>query len=93
VKQMRQEAAADRISEQTLIREELNTLVAEAKRDIAFSGMQTAFANIFASTGLDPYASDVHVDASVKELAGQIKVLWSERGDFGAHRKINLALR
>ncbi len=93
VRQMRNEAAADRISEQTLIREELNTLVAEVKRDIAFSGMQSAFANVFASVGLDPYASDVSTAAPVGELASQIKGLWFERGDFGANRKISLALR
>ncbi len=93
VKQMRNEAAADRISEQTLIREELNTLVAEAKRDIAFASMQNAFANVFASVGLDPYASDVSPEISVGELSQQIKALWFERGDFGAQRKISLALR
>lgn len=93
VRQMRNEAAADRISEQTLIREELNTLVAEVKRDIAFSSMQSAFANVFASVGLDPYASDVSTSAPVADLATQIKSLWFERGDFGANRKISLALR
>ena len=36
VEQMRVEAAGDRISEQTLIREEMNTLVAEVKYDIAY---------------------------------------------------------
>ncbi len=91
VTQMRREAAADRISEQTLIREELNTLVAEARRDIAYSASQTAFANIFASIGLDPYASDVDLTVSVKDLTAQIKALWFERGDFGAHRKIMVA--
>jgi glutaminase len=93
VRQMRNEALADRISEQTLIREELNTLVAEVKRDIAFSNMQSAFANVFASVGLDPYASDVTPDLSVSELATQIKGLWFERGDFGGNRKLTLALR
>jgi outer membrane protein TolC len=93
VRQMRHEAAAGRISEQTLIREELNSLVAEAKRDIAFAGLQSAFANVFASVGLDPYASDVAPDAPVADLAAQIKGLWFERGDFGAHRKLALALR
>jgi outer membrane protein TolC len=93
VKQMRQEAAADRISEQTLIREELNTLVAEVKRDIAFANMQNAFANVFASVGLDPFDSEKPADGSVKDLALQLKTLSFERGDFGANRKISLALR
>jgi outer membrane protein TolC len=93
VRQMRTEASAERISEQTLVREEMNTLVAEAKRDIAFASAQNAFANVFASMGLDPYASDIDTSLSVKALSAQIKALWLERGDFSAHNKIKLAQR
>ena len=93
VKQMRSEAAADRISEQTLIREELNTLVAEVKRDIAFAAAQNAFATIFTSVGLDPHASDVSTTMGVSELAQHLRGLWLERGDFGGHTKISLVAR
>jgi outer membrane protein TolC len=93
VKQMRNEAAVDRISEQTLIREELNTLVAEAKRDIAFASAQNAFATIFTSVGLDPHASDVSTAMSVSELSQSLRGLWLERGDFNGHTKISLASR
>jgi outer membrane protein TolC len=89
--QIKAEAASGRVSEQTLIREELNTLVAEAQRDIAFASAQNAFANVFASMGLDPYADELHVEADVASLAGQIKGLWLERGDFGGHGKITVA--
>jgi outer membrane protein TolC len=92
VKQMRSEAAAEKISEQTLIREELNTLVAEAKRDIAFAQAQNAFANIFTTVGLDPHAADATTTLGVSELAHQLRGLWMERGDFGAHTKITLAV-
>ena len=90
---MRNEASAERISEQTLIREELNTLVAETQRDIAFASAQNAFANIFASIGLDPYADELDIGLGVSELSGQLKDLWLERGDFGGKTKINLAFR
>lgn len=93
LRQMRNEAAADRISEQTLIREELNTLVTEAKRDIAFANAQNAYANIFSSIGFDPHASDISISMGVNELAKSLSSLWLERGDFGAHTKISLALR
>ena len=93
VKQMRNEASAERISEQTLIREELNTLVAETQRDIAFASAQNAFANIFASIGLDPYADELDINLGVNELSAQLKGLWLERGDFGGQTKINLAFR
>jgi outer membrane protein TolC len=89
--QMRKEMAAEKISEQTLIREELNTLVAEAQRDIAFSGVQNAYANVFASVGLDPYSNRFDMAMSVADLSAELKGLWIERGDFGGHRKITLA--
>ena len=87
---MRSEAKAERISEQTLIREELNTLVAEVKRDIAFAAVQNAFANVYASVGLDPYADALHVTLGVKELAGELRALWLERGEFGGRRGISV---
>lgn len=50
-KQTRIEAEAKRISEQTLLRQEMNALVAEAKYDIAYASLQSAYANVFASIG------------------------------------------
>ncbi len=91
VQQMRNEAKAERISEQTLVREEMNALVAEAKRDIAFATLQNAFANVFASVGIDPYTSDLDLGDGVKELALRLKALWIERGDFGGSYRIALA--
>lgn len=91
VKQMRSEAAAERISEQTLIREELNTLVAEVKRDIAFSKVQSAYANLFTSIGRDPYYGQLVVRAGVKDLTRQIAELWFERGKFDWNSHVNVA--
>lgn len=82
--QMRAEAAADRISNQTLIREEMNTLVAEAKYDIAFAQLQNAYANLFSSMGLDPYAWEVDRAQSVKDVTATLRQLWFERGDLNA---------
>ena len=81
---MRQEEGAGRISEQTLIREELNTLVAEAKRDIAYSNLQNAFANVYASIGLDPYGSTLDLAVDVRTLSHNLGRVWLERGDFAA---------
>ena len=91
LKQMRTEAQAERISEQTLVREEMNGLVAEAKRDISFAALQNAFANMFASAGLDPYGSDFDSSESVTDLTIRLKALWIERGDFGAGHRIVFA--
>ncbi|PPC81264.1 MAG: transporter [Hyphomicrobium sp.] len=82
--QIQAEAAADRISNQTLIREEMNTLVAEAKFDIAYAQMQNAYANLFSSMGLDPYAWEIDRQQSVKDMTASLKQLWFERGDLNA---------
>jgi len=80
LRKMRAESAAGRISEQTLIREEMNTLVAEVRRDIALSRLQNAFANIYASMGLDPYPQDLVDDLDVASLAQELRGTWLERG-------------
>ncbi len=84
VQQMRTEAAADRISKQTLIREEMNTLVADARHDIAYATLQNAYANLFSSMGLDPYSWEIDREQSVGSLAKQLRELWLERGDVSA---------
>ena len=80
-RQMRSEADADRISEQTLIREEMNLLVARARHDIALADLENAYATIFVSAGIDPYHEDGAVETlSVRQLARALRKLWSERG-------------
>ncbi|MEA1834550.1 hypothetical protein U8607_20865 [Methylobacterium durans] len=68
-------AAADSISEQTLIREEMNTLVAEVKYDLAHAAVQNARANVYASLGLDTFplaAIDGNDFDGLKRRAGQL---------------------
>lgn len=79
VRLMRAEASADRISEQTLIREEMNTLVAEARRDITYAALQNAFAAIYSSMGLNPYVSELDPAQDVKTLASRLRAIWTER--------------
>lgn len=85
VENMRVEHAAGRISEQTLIREEMNTLVAEVKYDIAYAGLQNAYANVYASMGLDPYSHDFDLDLGVKSLSKTLRSVWVVRGDNAHH--------
>lgn len=91
INQMRAEAKAEHVSEQTLIREEMNTLVAEVKHDISFAALQNGYANVFASIGLDPYAGVLDPNLSVKELAGQLERLWAEQGDNRVKAKMATA--
>jgi outer membrane protein TolC len=79
--QMKAQTAAERISEQTLIREEMNTLLAELRRDLAYSGLQNAYANLYASMGMDGYVSEIDFQAPVKELSRSLAKLWQERGN------------
>ena len=88
LRQIRTEAQAERVSEQTVIREEMNTLVADVKYDIAYAEMHNSFANIYASTGLDPYAGgEIDTSLSVNVLSRSLRSLWLERGDF-SHGKL-----
>lgn len=79
--QVKSAAAEDAASEQSLIREEMNTLLASVKYDIAHADLQNAFANVYATVGLDPYANGVDGTESVKALAGSLRGTWIERGD------------
>ena len=80
LRQIRESAAADQASEQTLIREEMNTLASRAKRDIAFADLQNAYANIYTTMGLDPYTSDTLLTKNVSAISASLKSLWIERG-------------
>ena len=76
LQQIHAQAITDKVSEQTLIREEMNMLVAQAKRDISFAVLQTAYANIYESIGLDPYGASAERNCSVKQLAEKLKHGW-----------------
>ena len=79
--QVRAGAAEDATSEQALIREEMNTLVASVKHDIAHADLQNAFANVYATVGIDPYGEGVTGQESVKALSTHLRSVWVERGD------------
>ena len=72
---------AGKVSEQTAIREEMNTLVARVKLDLAFVELQNAFANIYASMGIDPYADFMSGDEELGELSDILRNGWRELGD------------
>ena len=80
LRQVKARAANDAAGEQTVIREEMNTLVAAARYDIAYADLQNAYANIYASMGLDPYAKGISTKESVGALARSLRRLWVERG-------------
>jgi outer membrane protein TolC len=80
LKQVRVETDAQRTSQQILIREEMNALVTEAKLDMAYADMQNAYANVYASIGIDPFPVGASEHDSVKVLAGKLRKMWHARG-------------
>ncbi|MFT7576225.1 MAG: outer membrane protein TolC [Alphaproteobacteria bacterium] len=74
--QIRSSLAQEKVSEQTAIREEMNTLVARVKLDVAFTELQTAHANVYSSMGTDPYAPLVDEDLDLRSLAVALKTGW-----------------
>lgn len=68
-------------SEQTLIREEMNTLVASVEFDVAYADLQNAFAAVYASLGVDPHDVPIAPSMSVSDLASALRTTWSVRGD------------
>lgn len=76
LKHIRAGFKAERISEQTHIRERMNHILAEAKLDIALADLQNAYANIFAATGIDPFGHDINGQEDIDDLARKLKRHW-----------------
>ena len=72
-------ARASATSRQTLIRERMNMIISEARRDIVHADMQEAAANVFSSMGFDPYSADITGQEDVSEIAESLRVLWTSR--------------
>lgn len=81
LQQVKSAAVENAASEQSLIREEMNTLLASVKYDMAHADLQNAFANVYATVGVDPYGAGVRGDESVKDMAKALRGTWIERGD------------
>ena len=81
LKQVRDETDAQKTSEQILIREEMNSLLADVKLDMAYADLQNAYANVYASLGVDPFPAGISTTASVGEIAGRLKTMWT--GNYG----------
>lgn len=80
LRQIRESTSADRTGEQTLIREELNTIITEVRYDLAYANLESAYGNIYASIGLDAFPTIDIAQASVAELAQALRENWVGRG-------------
>lgn len=82
LRQVQVSARSGASSEQSLIREEMNTLVASAEYDIAYADLQNAFATIYATIGVNPWGDHLDTSADVSTLAATLNKVWSQRGDL-----------
>ncbi|MEM9733955.1 MAG: TolC family protein [Pseudomonadota bacterium] len=81
-KQVKASVRAGAASQQTLIREEMNTLVAAVQYDLAYADLQNAFATVYSAVGLDPYEQNISTSMSVKAIADILRQSWRNRGDL-----------
>ena len=70
---------ASSASRQTLVRERMNAIISEARRDAAHAEMQEASAHIYTAMGYDPYGIDIRGDEDVGTIARSLETLWSNR--------------
>ncbi|MEM8827185.1 MAG: TolC family protein, partial [Pseudomonadota bacterium] len=79
IEQIRSGFAAETVSRQTLIREEMNTLATEVRYDVAYADLQNAYANLYAAIGIDDFGPDVSGREPVAQLTTALETLWTER--------------
>jgi len=78
IEHSRIEAQLGKISRHVLIREELNTLLAEARTDSIYSELENAYAGIYVSLGLDPIPGDLD-KKDLSELTEKLTDYWQKR--------------
>ncbi len=67
------------VSQQALVREEMNAVLADIRYDSAYADLQNAYANLYASMGLDNFEIDFDADVPIKTLTEGLEKHWAER--------------
>ncbi|MDD9910256.1 MAG: TolC family protein [Ahrensia sp.] len=93
LRQIRASAREGQASEQTLIREELNTLASEVTADVAYTDLQNAYANVYESIGIDPYTDETFANDDLTVLTKALEREWFERGDQSGLARAKKAAR
>ncbi|UJP05402.1 MAG: TolC family protein [Nitrosomonas sp.] len=78
IEQTRIEAAVGKISGHALIREELNTLLAEVRCDAIYSELENAYAGVYVSLGVDPIPGDLNSE-DLSKLTADLVEHWRNR--------------
>ncbi|MDI2146168.1 TolC family protein [Pseudomonas sp. ITA] len=72
---------AGSVSQQSKLREQMNSLVSEVRYDLAYADAQNAYANLYTAMGVDSFAPEVSGPQSVSQLAAALSALWTQRAD------------
>ncbi len=62
----------DTVSRQSLLREQMNMLLAEVRYDLAYAEVENAYGNLFVALGTDPFPADVDTQQDVQSLSETI---------------------
>ncbi|HHL43549.1 MAG TPA: TolC family protein [Hellea balneolensis] len=79
LKQILAMSKAKSVSRQTLVREQMNAIISEAKRDATHAELREASAKIYTSMGYDPYAANITGKEDIQTLSKSLRVLWNSR--------------
>lgn len=77
--QIEAQAQVQRASNQTLVRERMNRILASARRDQIHADLAQAAAHVYTALGYDPYRADVTGAESIQTLSASLQSLWTER--------------
>lgn len=65
------------ISQQELIRERMNSILEEVRYDTAYADLQNAYANLFASMGIDSFSLRITRQTHLTEIADALEDYWT----------------
>ena len=77
--QIEAQASAQRASQQTLVRERMNRILADARRDRLHAELARATAHLYTALGFDPYTAELTGTEDVQTISASLKTLWDAR--------------
>lgn len=66
------------ISQQELIRERMNSILEEVRYDTAYADLQNAYANLYASMGIDSFSLKITPKTKLSNISRALKQYWTE---------------
>ena len=77
--QIEAQSRARRASDQTLVRERMNRILADARRDRLHAELARASAHVYTALGFDPYTAELTGTGDIATTAANLRSLWTAR--------------